>query len=38
MAKTKTTFEIVEEFYDFEESLEELNADLEEMLQKSYDN
>lgn len=38
MAETKTTFEIIEEFYDFDEALEELNADLEEMLQKSHDN
>lgn len=38
MAKTKTLFEIIEEHYDLEEALEELNADLDEMLRKSYDN
>lgn len=38
MAETKTLFEIIEEHYDFDEALEELNADLEEMLRKSYDN
>jgi hypothetical protein len=38
MAETKTLFEIIEEHYDLEEALEELNADLDEMLRKSYDN
>lgn len=38
MAETKTLFEIIEEHYDLEEALEELNADFEEMIRKSYDN